>query len=239
MISRATDILGLGLYTPREAAMYARVKTQLINRWVFGGSGEPVVRAQIGEVGEQRIVSFLDFIQTLAIRAIRVQFNVPLSKIREAFDTARTEYGVEYPFALRHNTILFGNTSDPKSCNVVIELPGRGESARLVQLTGKRKKNQIIREVMETYHCDLTYRDDGLVSEYRPLTDGGVSIALNPEISFGEPVVGETGYTAYALYESFKAEGSIKGAASVYGVKESEVQLACKYFDYLTGSIAA
>ena len=189
-----------------------RVRTQLMNRWIYGTTaGEPVLRPQIGEIDNQRVVSFLDLVQALAIRAIRVQFNIPLAKIREAYETARNQYGVEYPFAVSHKTYLFGNVADPKSCDVIIDLTGKGTNDRLVQLTGKRKKNQVIREVLETYHRDLDFRNDGLATSYRAFVDRDAFVVMNPEVNFGEPVVGETGYTAQTLYSSFKSEGSVRG----------------------------
>ena len=65
----ATDKLGIGIYTPEEAAFYARVKTQVLNRWLFGdGRGANVVKPERCGKDEDRIVTFLDLVQAIAIR---------------------------------------------------------------------------------------------------------------------------------------------------------------------------
>jgi hypothetical protein len=38
MVMVAKKYLGLGMYTPAEAAMYARVSTQLMSRWIHGSA---------------------------------------------------------------------------------------------------------------------------------------------------------------------------------------------------------
>jgi hypothetical protein len=60
-------MLGSGIYTLREAARYALISPRLMNRWFFGDSkGRRVLSPQFHS-GE-KLLSFLDFVQTLAIR---------------------------------------------------------------------------------------------------------------------------------------------------------------------------
>ncbi len=74
----------VGLYTPAEAAHYARVPTALMVRWIHGNKqGDAVVTAELPNDIE-KTVTFVDFVQSLAIRAIRLHHRVPLQKIREA-----------------------------------------------------------------------------------------------------------------------------------------------------------
>src|SRR5436305_15157494 len=97
--------LGNGLYSVAEAALYARVSRAMMTRWLFGGkSGQSVLQPQFGS--DNRAVSFLDFIQTLAIREIRFQHKVPLSKFREAIKVAKDKHDLDYPFARKHCTYL-------------------------------------------------------------------------------------------------------------------------------------
>ena len=83
MSEKSNQFLGKGMYTVAEAALYCRVTTAMMTRWLFGtASGEPVMVPQFGT--EERLVSFLDLVQTLAIREIRNQHKVPLPKFRQA-----------------------------------------------------------------------------------------------------------------------------------------------------------
>src|SRR5258708_1985764 len=96
-----------GLYSVAEAAIYARVPTALMARWVFGNkSGRGVIDQQVEN--DEKLVSFLDLIQTLAIREIRLQRRVSLSKFREAIQFAKKTLKLSFPFARRHCTYWNG-----------------------------------------------------------------------------------------------------------------------------------
>lgn len=235
------DKIGHGIYTPSEAALYARVQTQLLNRWLYSRGGDPVIEPEYGR--EDKSLSFLDLIQALAIREIRNDYGVPLEKIREAYDLARTEFAIQYPFAMKHRTFLFGEDQAQKPpgrmrrgkrrMELVINL-GDEESKKYVQLTGKERGNLLIAEIAQVYMLDLTFNPKtGLADEYRPLTFRNKSVLMSPRIRFGEPVIESCGITAMTLYESYKTEGSVDAAAKAYGVEKEDVELAIKYNDYL------
>lgn len=222
MVSSTEHQLGLGLYTPAEAALYARVPTQLLSRWLFGSSvGQPVLHPQIASSG-QKIVTFLDFVQAMAIRAIRLEHRMPLTKIRAAVEKARSDYGVEHPFATRHKTYLYGG-------ELVIRLKGD----ELVQVSGKHAHNRMITEVVELYMHDLTFDTAGLARAFRAFAWQNLAVSMDPQIRLGEPLVQSCGYTALSLWEAFRVEGSFQAAAVAYGIKPEEVEIACRYFDHL------
>lgn len=232
MVTTSLKLLGRGLYTPREAALYARIKTQTMKRWVFGNcQGHAIVRAESSEEMEgERIVTFLDFVQALAIRAITTAPHgrrVSLQKIREAVETARERYDVEYPFAQEHNTYLFGS-------EILIEL----KEGDFRSLTGERKDQLFLRPVVELYKKRISFGDDGYASEYCAWGSGDLRITMNPKVRFGEPLM-PSGYTAKTLWEGVAAEGSIEDAKRVYGVSTEEIELAYAYFDHLRGNAAA
>jgi len=226
------NLIGKGLYTPREAALYARIKTQTMKRWVFGNNqGLPVVSAESFEEMEgEPIVTFLDFVQALAIRAITTGPHgrrASLQKIREAVNTARDRYGVQYPFAQEHNTYLFGS-------EILIEL----KEGDYRSLTGKRKEQLFLRPVVELYKKRISFGADGYASEYCAWGSGNLKITMNPKVRFGEPLM-PSGYTAQALWEGVAAEGSVEDAKKVFGVSTEEIELAYAYFDHLRGNAAA
>ncbi|HUY34343.1 MAG TPA: hypothetical protein VMV69_16475 [Pirellulales bacterium] len=165
MVSAVAEHLGVGIYSPAEAALYARERTGTINRWLFGTpKNAPVVSNQLAT--EEKVVTFLDFIQILAIADIRKQFDVPLQTIRQAVDKAKERYRVAFPFALRHKTYLFERAERVKknkeSKETATEEAG-GEGGRrfeivlatgadgdgLVQLTGPKADSYMIKDVIE------------------------------------------------------------------------------------------
>jgi uncharacterized protein (DUF433 family) len=224
MVAATSELLGVGLYTPEEAALYARVYPRMLCRWLYGSAaGDSVLRPQIAPREERRVVTFLDFVQAMAVRAVRIQHHIPLQKIRQAINNAESEFGVDYPFARKHTTYLVGN-------DVVIRI-GEGE---YVQASGKAEKNRLITKVVELYMRDLGFSEKGLANIYQAYSWGEWAVDMNPKLRFGEPLVRSCGYSARALWEAFKAEGSFEAAAEAYGVKPGEVEAACRYFDHIS-----
>jgi uncharacterized protein (DUF433 family) len=222
------NLLGIGLYTPAEAALYARVSTRLLMRWLYGSAaGEPVLRPQLAGQDHQ-LVTFLDFVQAMAIRAVRLEHKVPLAKIRQAIEHAENVYGLPYPFARRHVTYLFGS-------ELVIKL----REDEYVQVSGKSAQNRLITKVAEFYMTDLAFNQEGLADLYRPFVYRNCRVSLNPRVRLGEPLVESCGYSAQALWQAFRAEGSLDAAAEVCGVTTDEVEAACRYYDQILGSVAA
>jgi len=244
---RARDMLGVGIYSPAEAALYARVQTQLVTRWLYGTArDEPVIQPQLGE--DEKTVSFLDFVQAMAIRQIRNEARIPMSKVREAYLRARADFGVEYPFALDHTRIgRFGPPDKPKYQDIWICIdPDDKQSRKFFQLTGKKFGSQLIGEVVLTYAERLTYNDAHLATEFIawPAASPSVvqstqQILMNPDVRFGEPYLSESGYTASTLYDAYRCEGSIEQVADLYEVSPDDVRMSIDYFDYLKPPTAA
>jgi uncharacterized protein (DUF433 family) len=219
---KAQKLLGVGLYTPAEAALYARIRTQLMNRWVFGDkAGDPVLRAE-EEVSEEKIVSFIDFVQAMAVRSIRLEHKVPLRKIRQALTKAEKDYGLPYLFARQHMTFLFNGEIFVK----------RGED-EMIEMSGKGAGRRAFKKIIELYMKDLIFDDKGLASAYSAFEWRGNKIVMNPHVRFGEPMVGSSGYSARALWDAYQAEGDAEAVVKAYGVKTEEVEAACRYFDVL------
>ncbi|MFZ1933545.1 MAG: hypothetical protein WCB27_21795 [Thermoguttaceae bacterium] len=235
------DLLGIGIYSPSEAALYARVTTRLMNRWMFGnGQGSPVITPQIG-TPEDRDVTFLDFVQALAIRRIRKEHpGISLQTIREAYIRAKEEYGTPYPFALDSTRIgLFGPPDEPRK-QVIWLCVGEDEEGarRYFQLTGKKCHNQMIGEVVRTYAYRLVFDETTKLAKkylaFPTIKDAPEYIVMDPQVRFGEPFLESCGYTARTLLDASISEGSPSRAATIYGVEPEQVELAREYFDYLS-----
>ncbi len=237
---KADRLLGVGLYSPADAALYARVPTQLVTRWIYGTkSGDSVIDPQLED--QDRVVTFLDFVQTLAIRRIRQERRISLEKIRQAYNVAREDFGVEYPFALASTRIgLFGPPRNKAKQEIWISIGEDADgAAKYFQLTGKKRHNQLIGEVVLTYSRRLVFDQDGLAKEYKAFDTSEGNVLMNPAVRFGEPFIESCGYTAKTLFDAYQVEGSPARVAELYGVKESDVNLAIEYFDYLRPANAA
>lgn len=232
MIAEAPTQLGIGLYTPSEAAFYARVHTQTMSRWIHGNAqGQSVVHAELyGDT--DKTVTFNDFVQALAIRAIRTQYPiVSIQKIRNAVEAAREERGIIFPLAVPHKTFVITHGSNRGE--IVLDIDGL-----LIQVSGRKKDQILIGPIAELYLDQITFDELGRPEEYRAWSDPSGSIVMNPHRRFGEPIVDSCGYTAQTLWEASITEGGIDAAADAYGVNRTDVALACTYYDHLM-SVAA
>jgi hypothetical protein len=210
--------IGSGLYTIAEASMYARLKESLLRRWIFGDTRRAVFDPQFGS--QEKLVSFLDLVQTLAIREIRLMHRVPLPKFRQAIREARKEYKVDYPFAREHFTYLLGK-------ELVIKLA----DDKYVEVSGRHARQPLITGIVESYLQDLTFSGSGLAASYNIFTSQDqVSIVMNPQRRFGEPLL-PSGYSAKCIWDAIKAEGGIENAARAYGISKEEASAAYKLFE--------
>ena len=234
MVANVKEKIGLGIYTPAEAARYARVHTATLARWIHGDDrGRAVVDAQLS--GDQdRIITFLDFVQALAIRAIRTRHRLPLSKIRDAVSYTRQRLGLTYPLARKHTTYLFRG-------DLYVRLETENEEEFItdyMQVSGIGKDQLAHAKVIELYMENLSFDATGLASTYRPFEYKDRVVVMDPQRRFGQPMLDSCAYTIEALIGAVDTEGGIDAAAAAYGVEREDVLAAIAYDDYLRGPSA-
>ncbi len=214
---------GIGIYSVREAARYAKMHPLTLNDWFFGRSNRPPMRRSGIEANEQKVISFLNFVEAVAVRSLRVDYNVSFPKIREAIENAKRDYNIDHPFAHGdHRTVLIG-----KDLHIFL-----GEDqANPVQLTGRYKRQKSLRPCIEGYIQDLEFGEDRLAQLYTAAKYSNQRIVLNPKFYFGAPILLDSGITAETLWRAAVAEGSYTRAAQLYKVTEAQVEAAYRYYN--------
>lgn len=239
--------LGIGIYSPREAARYVRAKHGRLRRWMYGNrSVGPVFDPQIPRDGGLELVTFIDFAQALRVQEIRLNVGVPLQRIREAYETARREHGIAHPFATENFRVLvFGNHSEPHKCALVLcedkyvkdedflEENAQKYVQKHVQLTGKKKGNVLISEVVQKFSTNLWYEASGVAGGYEAFKHKNHRILIDPAIRFGKPYVENTCFESETLAEAAEYEGGIERAADLFDVEPSVVEVSVLYHQYL------
>jgi uncharacterized protein (DUF433 family) len=217
---------GSGLYTLREAAHYARMQPITVARWFKGDN----YCKQVFSLGDEKIITFLDFIQALAVRNLRVHYHVPLKDIREAVSKAQNHLHISHPFAHEHTTFLFEG-------KIWIQLPERS----LMQIAGRGRGQTGMLPVIESFYKDISFDSrTRYANRYkafeRTYASGTYKITMDPELRFGEPLLDNSGYTPQAIVEAAKTEGSIEEAARCYGITEDQARACFDYWDYLSNN---
>ena len=232
MIATSKDKVGLGIYSVPEAAYYARLRTQTMRRWLFGNSqGDPVLDPEFGVSEENQDVSFLDFVQSLAIRSITTSpksSRIPIQKIRQAVEDAKAMYGIQYPLAMRHKVYQLGN-----------DLVIKTRENEIVGVSGTHRGNKVITEIAEIYMRKIEFGDDGLVNRYKIWGHGDDQIVMDPKIRFGEPVFLKYGIPAETLFQAVNSEGNVLNASECHEVPQSAIFTAIDFFDHLEPRSAA
>jgi len=220
---------GIGVYSLSEAARYAKMHPITLSNWFFGRGTRPPMRQGQIQPEEQKAISFLDFVEALAVRSLRVDHKVSFQKIREAIENAN-RMGIEFPFARQgHKTFLVGSD---------IHIVKDGDDPNPVQITGKHTWQKSFITCIEGYMKDLEFDENGLARMYTAMTYKDQSVVLNPKLQFGTPIVLEYGITAETLWRAAVAEGSYKRAAELYEVSEEAVEAAYRYFNGELGMAA-
>ena len=176
----------------------------------------------------------MEFVEAVAIRSFRVNYNVPLPKIREAIEEAKNQYGIEYPFASKlHKVSVIGKS-------LVITLQGENNP---LHLTGKDKRQQEMKPCIQEYLRDFIWDTNDALIGYRAfqhVTEDSkiIDILMHPRRNFGAPIVGNTGYSAETLWQAALAEGDEKRAAMYYGVEPESVMAAVRYCEEIKQTAA-
>jgi uncharacterized protein (DUF433 family) len=213
-------------YNVAEAARYLGASASTLRGWFRGrnykAAGEarrmkPVL-GQHGTDGET--LSFLDLIEAHVLQAIRRGYGIPLNKFRKAMDYLR-EINPDLHF-LAHENFRY----DKKNLFLRME-------DRLVSLS---ERGQVVsEEIIEEGLRRLEYGDDGFASKlFLPVArDNRHTIAIDPNVGFGRPIVTGLGVKADVIAARFAAGEGIAEIAEDYGAEVVEIEDALRWCNRL------
>jgi uncharacterized protein (DUF433 family) len=208
-------LIGLGIYTLQEASLYGYLSPNKLSRWVFGTRDcKPVI---VSNLHDHQFISFYDLVQAMAINKAR-EFGISLSKIRDAINTAKKQYGIEFPLVYHHQLIWFAN-------DLHIEFPDKA----IVQVSGRQKGQMAIQQIAEPFMKNLHFDPQGLAFMMTPFKKYKRQIILDPQRQFGQPLVENTGYRADVLANAYNIERSFDAVASEYNINIEDVKIAVDY----------
>ena len=215
-----------GLYTLQEVAAYSKAPLGTLRYWLYGKKGYPPLRSPLISHTEGRFLTFVEFVEAMAIRNLTSNYGVSLQKVREAIRVAEESFDLPYPFSHPlHKTYLVGTDLHIKF----------DQEEDLTGLTGRDIGQRSWTKCLEHYMRDLEWdneNDTTIYTAYRYYAkESGsvISIRMNPHIYFGAPMVENTGYAAETLWSAALAEGDIPLTAEYYDVGADDVIAACKY----------
>lgn len=222
MTKHDTSLIGLGLYTPAEAARLIKVPAAKLTRWLKGhGSGNrtyaPLWHGQVDLHDDKLYLGFLDLVQSRMASAF-IAAGLSPQKVRRALVLARELIEHDHPFA----TSRF--RTDGRT--LLLEALGEDEDDRpLVDLF--KRGQYVMHKVIEPSLKGIDF-DTDIAARWWP--KGRASdIVLDPTRQFGQPIIESVGVPTSILSAAAEAEGSVSRAAQLFRVSPAAVQRAVDF----------
>ena len=231
MAQQRESLLGVGVYTPSEAARLTGVSTGRIKRWLSGyafKSGEevhaspPVWQPEVPS-GDSLVLSFRDLLEVRFVDAFR-RHGVSWKSIRIAAEHAAQILQDSHPFSTQR-----------------FKTDGRSIFAEILQETGEEslldlvKSQYGLKTILEPFLFEgLEFAEVGIAPvRWWPL---GLDrrVVIDPEMSFGQPIVTPESVPTTILAKAFKAEGSFQAVARWYMVDPKSVEDAVEFENRLS-----
>jgi uncharacterized protein (DUF433 family) len=223
-VKQDLSLVGLGLYSPTEAAALTSVPSRTIRRWLQGHVIEgkeypPLWRSYLEKLDvESLYLSFLDLVQLRVADAFIREGLSPL-KIRRAIEYGAEIVASDYPFAnARFRT-------DGKTVILhVLDAEG-GDDDKLIDLF--RRGQYVMQKIIEPSLKGLEF-DGDMAARWWPL-GRAKGIVIDPKRQFGQPIDDASGVPTKILAEAAKAEGSAENAAKRFMVPVNSVDRAVAF----------
>jgi uncharacterized protein (DUF433 family)/DNA-binding transcriptional MerR regulator len=228
------DALGRGAYSAVESLRLLnfsrpgttparRVSRSTVARWLRGYDhgedgarhSEPLWRPDYENDDDQIELSFRDLIELRFVKAFR-DLGLGLTTIRDCYRRASEEEHDARPFSTQKFR------TDGRT--IFLEITERDHDGKIIDL---KRRQQVFRSFIEPSLRDLEF-DASTVARWYPLGVNKKSVLIDPDRSFGRPIV-RNGVPTEVLAEAVKVEGSIAAVISFYGVTKTDVQHALDF----------
>jgi uncharacterized protein (DUF433 family) len=218
--------LGIGLYTAAEASRLLDLPAARVRRWLggyrsAGHAHEPLWTVQLPRLDDRLGLGFLDLMQLRVVARIIVETEISLQALRKALLLAQELIHHRHPFA----TARF--RTDGR--RLFLEIGRETNEPELFDVLGKQYGFHRI--------IEPSFRDVDLgveITRWWPLGKQR-SVVLDPQRSFGAPIVNRSGIPTATLARAAESEGSPREVSRWYPATEREVRDAIAFERRLAG----
>jgi uncharacterized protein (DUF433 family) len=216
----ASNLIGIGLYTPAEASHLLGIAGAKIVRWlkghrIGGRPYRPLWRPQV-DIGDGHI--YLGFRDLMEMRVANAFISRGLSpqKVRRAIEIAGLMLQEDRPLS----TARF--RTDGRT--VFIQLQKEDGTDEMVDLF---LRQHVFREIIEPSLKNIDFTD-GIPSRWWPLGKQA-RIVLDPQRAFGQPIEVGSGVPTASLAAAVEAEGSMEDAARIWSVPVAAIRHSVEF----------
>ncbi len=221
----ATELRDVPAYTLAEAARYLKLAPATLRSWVLGrryptAGGEGHFRPLIRLASRQPpLLSFWNLIEAHVLRSLRTEHGVPVQALRQALAYAEKQLHLQR-LLLRKELRTEAGEMFLDRYGQLIELSASGQLAMRRVFAAHLKR-------VEWDEWMFPVRLFPFVSTDTPTLD--YPIAIDPNISFGRPVVVRMGISTAAIAGRIDAGEAVEKIAEDYKLTPDEVEQAVLY----------
>lgn len=220
------DTFGRGLYSYADAARFIGGTPAELRRWLKGYTGQrggrqtahaPLWSPQWAGTGIEGI-GFRDLIELRFVRTF-VACGVPLNLVRRTIDEVHDRLGKDYPF-----TSTSFKTDGRRIFKELLDASG---DAALVDVV--RRQHVIGKVIAPSLREGIELSIDDKAARWYPMKRSQ-AVVLDPQRSFGQPILASSGIPTAAIAASLLAEGGdAHRVARLYGIARSDVHKAAAF----------
>lgn len=215
MPNTTSPLVGIGAYSPPEAARILKIHINTLRKWIGGEADrEPVITRRFTEEG---FLTFTELMELQFIQLFRAE-NVSMHVIRKTAAVASDRYGTDYPFSMKRFD------TDGKTIFATLKKEETDEEFVEDLTSGQLVFQRIIRPFFKK----LGYNQSNEPCEFWPLSKRG-RVVLNPRVHFGQPVDYETSVPVDVLWNAVRLEEDLNRVAKWYDVPLAAVKAAVKF----------
>lgn len=217
----AQDIRDAPAYTFAEAARYLQVPAPTVRIWVVGLESElqrfrPLIHRP--DPNDKRL-SFNNLVEIHVLRALRTKYDVSMAGVRKALRYAEERCGIARLLIHRDLRTSTGEIFLEKYSNL-ISLTKGGQLA--------------LRNVLSAHLQRVVYDPKGVPIRLYPWIPNPseaprMTIVLDPQISFGNPVTEHRGISTAVLASRYDAGEKVEDLVADYGLESREVVDAIQF----------
>jgi uncharacterized protein (DUF433 family) len=209
-------------YSMAEAGRYLKLPAATLRSWV---AGRPYPKAEgVGRFQplidppspRPPILSFWNLIEAHVLRSLRTDHDVSIKAVREALAYAERKLSIKR-LLLRKELRTDAGRVFLERYGALIELSASGQLAMRQLLEAHLKR-------VEWDEWQFPVRLYPFVSAKAPSAE--MTIAIDPKIAFGRPVVIRAGVSTATIAERIDARETVEELAADYGLTASEIEQA-------------
>jgi uncharacterized protein (DUF433 family) len=225
----ATDVRHLPRYAVKDAAKYLLIPKGTLYSWVKGRTYrteegerffEPVIERPDPTIPQ---LSFTNLVEAHVLRIIRKAYQVRLDKVRTALDYLEQQFGVSHPLS----RVEFQTDGVDLFVSSVGKLINASQAGQLAM-------RETLKHLLQRIELDET----GVAIALFPYTHNPANldqdnlpkpVLINPSISFGRPILVQSGIPTQVLKERYEAGESMADLAEDYDCDRDLVEEAIRY----------